>query len=90
MADALTYDAALERLLGYLDENLEDKPEGPITPQSSLARDLQLDSIQSFEMVAQFEDDWDVSISLDHFQTVETVEDLAKVLAAVVTAERNG
>ena len=79
-----SHDEVLARLIAYLDENLEEKPSAPIAPSSTLQGDLRLDSIQSFEMVADLEDHYDVSISLDEFQSVQTVGDVARLVSEVI------
>ncbi len=80
------YDDVLSRLISYLDENLEEKPSSPITAESALQTDLKLDSIQSFEMVADLEDHYDISISLDNFQSVSSVGDVARLVTEVLNA----
>lgn len=76
----------MQRLVTYLGENLEDAPTAPITGESNLVKDLNLDSIQSFEMVADLEDHYDISIPLDEMQGIRTVGDLTKAVASLVNA----
>ncbi len=75
-----SYEDVLGRLTAYLEENLEEKPTQPVTADSSLQHDLKLDSIQSFEMVADLEDHYDISISLESFQDVVSVGDVARLV----------
>ncbi len=76
------------KVISYLEEHLEDKPAKPIAPSSHLVRDLRLDSIQSFEMVADFEDLYEVSIPTELFQDVATVEDVAAKIHSVLLESR--
>ena len=76
----------VQRLVTYLGENLESAPKGPITADSALVKDLNLDSIQSFEMVADLEDHYDISIPLDDIQELETVGDLAGIVSNLLGA----
>ena len=77
----------IQRLAQYLQENLEQAPSAPITAESKLIKDLNLDSIQSFEMVADLEDHYDISIPLDDMQTLNTVGDLAGIVTELVAAK---
>ena len=77
----------VERLVAYLSENLEEAPSAPITAESGLVKDLNLDSIQSFEMVADLEDHYDISIPLDDMQRLETVGDLASVVTEILNGQ---
>ena len=72
------------RLVTYLGENLEEAPAGPITADSSLVKDLNLDSIQSFEMIADLEDHYDISIPLEEMQGLKTVGDLARAVTGIL------
>ena len=81
---AESYDDILKRLIAYLGEHLEQAPAKPVSAESSLIKDLNLDSIQRFEMVADLEDHYDVSLSLEAFQEVETLGDVARLLAQSV------
>ena len=75
-----SYDDILARLVDYLTEYLEEAPSKPIDGNSDLVVDLNLDSIQRFEMVADLEDHYDVSLSLEAFQEVGTLGDVAKLI----------
>ena len=75
------YEEVLSRLVAYLDENLEEKPSGPIEADSSLVKDLRLDSIQSFEMIADLEDHYDISIPLEEVRDLDSVGDVARLVA---------
>lgn len=79
-----SYEEVLSRLTSYLQENLEEAPTSAITAESNLDTDLNLDSIQRFEMVADIEDHYDVSLSLDAFEGVQTLGDVAKLVASTL------
>ena len=76
----------VQRLVTYLEENLEQAPKTPMTEESKLVADLNLDSIQSFEMVADLEDHYDISIPLDEMQNLNTVGDLADAVSKLIAA----
>jgi len=76
------------KVISYLEQQLEEKPSQPIAPSSNLVKDLRLDSIQSFEMVADLEDHYDVSIPTELFEDVVTVEDVALKIHSVLIESR--
>jgi acyl carrier protein len=81
-----TPEEIIGRLAAYLGEHLEEKPAAPITGESLLVEDLNLDSIQSFEMVADLEDHYDISIPLDDMQAFRTVGDLARAVSQILAS----
>jgi acyl carrier protein len=68
-------------------EHLTGKP-AQITAQSHLVRDLALDSLQSFEMLADLEDFYGVTVPIDAFQSAETLEDVARAVTQVLQTSR--
>ena len=78
------HEEIVARLVNYLGEHLERAPKSPIGVDSHLVKDLNLDSIQSFEMVADLEDHYEVAIPLDAMNDLKTVGDLAKVIASLL------
>ena len=52
-----------------------------VTPQTNIARDLNLDSIAVMEFIMELEVKFDTVIPLDTIAGIETVGDLARVLA---------
>ncbi len=74
-------------MIKHLEDNLEDKPKAPITAASNLVKELNLDSLQSFEMVADLEDHYEISIRLDELQDVETVAEVARIVHAQIQAQ---
>jgi acyl carrier protein len=79
-APNVSYESVVEGIARYLADHLEHTPREPITAATKLVRDLELDSIQSFEMVADLEDAYGISIDMERVQGVETVGDVAKVV----------
>lgn len=74
----------LTKVITYLEENLDEKPSAPIAGTSHLVKDIKLDSIQSFEMVADLEDHYGISIPSEVFENVQTVEDVAREIAQIM------
>ena len=81
------YEDVLAKLFEYLEEHLTARPRQAITAHSHLIRDLGLDSLQSFEMIADLEDHFHVVIPMDLFQHVETLEDIARAVLKTIHAE---
>lgn len=79
-----SYEGVLAKIFEYLEEHLVEKPTAPITAQSHLIRDLSLDSLQSFEMVSDLEDHFNVTMPMELFQHVETLEDVARAVVRVI------
>lgn len=83
-----SYEGVLAKIFEYLEEHLVDKPSAPITAQSHLIRDLSLDSLQSFEMVSDLEDHFGITMPMELFQNVETIEDVARAVLRVVQEQQ--
>lgn len=83
-----SYEGVLAKIFEYLEENLAEKPSAPISAGSHLIRDLRLDSLQSFEMVSDLEDHFGITMPMELFQSVETVEDVARAVVGVIARER--
>lgn len=83
-----TYEAVLAKMFAYFDENLAEKPASPISEESRLIQDLQLDSMQSFEMVSDLEDQFNITMPMELFQHVVTVGDVAREVVKVIAQER--
>ena len=79
----------LAEILSYLDSHLSDKPKAAITGSTRLVHDLGLDSLQSFEMVSDLEDQFELTIPMDLLQGVETVDDLAQLIVRVAATQNN-
>lgn len=87
-ADKSSYEAVLAKLYAYFDENLAEKPASPVSEQSHLIQDLRLDSMQSFEMVSDLEDHFEITMPMELFQSVVTVGDVAREVVRVIAQER--
>jgi len=70
----------LRRLVDYLEEHLEERPASGIGGESVLTTDLNMDSIQSAEMLADLEDDYDVALDLEDFNASTTVGSVARLV----------
>lgn len=79
-----SYDNVLAKIFEYLEEHTSERPAVPVTARSRLIHDLGLDSLQSFEMVSDLEDSLGITIPLDLFQNVETLEDVARAVVRVI------
>ncbi len=74
----------LARIFEHLDAHLEHKPEGELSAETEIIKDLNLDSMQSGEMVAELEDHYDVTIPLSKLQEVRTLGDVATAVAGLL------
>jgi len=83
-----SYEGVLAKLFEYLEERRTAKSVATISAQSHLVRDLALDSLQSFEMLADLEDFYGVTVPLDTFQSAQTLEDVARAVTRVLQASR--
>jgi len=59
------------------------------TLQSELLADLEFDSIQVIELVAELEDHFNVSIPLNELPRIKTVADMAEALARLMQEARS-
>jgi acyl carrier protein len=89
-APRVSYESIVEGIARYLAEHLEQAPTEPITATTKLVRDLSLDSIQSFEMIADLEDAYGITIDMERVQAVETVGEIATVVHEAVLATGGG
>ena len=83
-----SYDNVLAKIFEYLEEHASERPTATVTASSRLIQDLGLDSLQSFEMVSDLEDSFGITIPMDLFQGVETLEDVARAVTRVIASER--
>jgi acyl carrier protein len=58
-----------------------------VTAQSHFVRDLGAESIQSIELVAAFEEEFDVEMDQDEALAVQTVGDAVKFIKATIAAQ---
>lgn len=77
-------DDVLARIFDHLQQHLEQAPEGELTGDTEIIRDLNLDSMQSGEMVAELEDHYDVTIPLTQLQEVRTLGDVARAVSELI------
>jgi acyl carrier protein len=82
-----SYDNVLAKIFEYLEEHASERPAATVTARSRLIQDLGLDSLQSFEMVSDLEDSFGITIPMDLFQGVETLEDVARAVMRVIAGE---
>ncbi len=85
-----TYEGVLAKIFEYLEEHRIDRPTAQITAQSRLLGDLGLDSVQSYELVADLEDHFDITMPLDLFERATTIEDVAHAVLRQISAESGG
>jgi acyl carrier protein len=79
-SDASTQDI-LPTLFGFL-ERFPTKS-GPLSAQTDLVADLNLDSVSLMELLVEIEDHYDISLPLNAMADVETVQDLADKIATL-------
>jgi len=56
---------------------------GPLTPETHLVADLNLDSVSMMELLVEIEDHYDIGLPLNTMADVNTVQDLADKIAAL-------
>lgn len=71
----------------HLEKTLEPPLDAPVTADTRLVDDLALDSLQSFEMLAALEDHYRLTLSIELLQDVQTVGDVARVVAAALARQ---
>ena len=59
-----------------------------ITPESHFVRDLGAESIQSIELVAAFEEEFDVEMDQDEALAVQTVADAIAFIETVIAEQK--
>jgi acyl carrier protein len=71
-----------QEIVGAIREALAEATKGefPITEETLLKRDLNLDSLAEMDLLMALEDRFDVSISINHLPEIETVRDLATAI----------
>lgn len=76
-----------EEIVGVIADHLmthmRPPPDAPVTAATRIIDDLALDSLQSFEMIAALEDHYRVTLSIEALEGVETVGDVARVVAGL-------
>lgn len=81
----VSYEAILADTI-EITSNLAKKP---VTENTNLVADLELDSIGIAELVADIEDRFKVVIPMEQLPTLRTVRDLAQNLVPLVNASDN-
>lgn len=71
----------LEKIKPIIAEQLGVE-ESEVTLEASFSEDLGADSLDLFEMVMEFEDEFDIEIETDELETMKTVGDIVKYLEA--------
>jgi len=59
-----------------------------ITPDSHFVRDLGAESIQSIELVAAFEEEFEIEMDQDEALSVQTVADAARFIEGVIRQQK--
>lgn len=85
-----SYEGVLAKIFEYLEEHRIERPTLEITAHSRLLGDLGLDSVQSYELVADLEDHFDITMPLDLFDRASTIEDVAQAVLRQIAAESGG
>jgi acyl carrier protein len=78
-----------DRILADLFKGLEplNKAHVTLNENTSLVGDLDLDSLQTMELLLYVEDSFDISIPVSILPDVKTVGDLAKQIEKIVSGE---
>ncbi len=78
------HESVLHEVFAYLDRHLQQRPAAPISASSRLIDDLGLDSLQSFEMVAELEDHFGITVPMEALHEIVTLDDVARVIVRVL------
>ena len=78
-----------ERVKKVVEEILK-VDEARITPQAHFVRDLGAESIQSIELVAAFEVEFDIDMDQDEAMGVQTVGEAVKFISKVMKEQGKG
>ncbi len=76
---SVTDDEILPAVIAALEEATQHKV--PVTPATVLRQDLNLDSLAEMDLIMALEDRFDVSISINHLPEIDTVAELAAMIA---------
>ena len=68
-------------------DQLDDVDKSKITPKTNIKKDLDLDSLDIFEIVDDLEDDYDIEIDTD--QDMDTVQEFVNYIAKKVDNKKN-
>ena len=77
-AEDKTLQDVIEILSPFAPENIE------ITPQSTLMKDLELDSVKVMELMMNLEDHFDISIPLNVLPEVNGIQDLVTEIDKII------
>lgn len=69
----------LPAVIAALEEATQNKI--AVTPTTVLRQDLNLDSLAEMDLIMALEDRFDVSISINHLPEIDTVAELAAMIA---------
>jgi len=67
-------DAAVQDRVRKVVAELLKLPEDKVTPSAHFVRDLGMESVQSIELIAAFEEEFDLDIEQDEVASIFTVE----------------
>ncbi len=70
-----------DRIIAHVEQRLGRPVRGPVTPSSSLAADLNLDSMESLNLLSELEDHYGVTLPVQMFQRARTLGDVARGVA---------
>ena len=77
-------DQAFQEKVKKVIAELLEVPEAKVTPTAHFVRDLGMESVQSIELIAAFEEEFDLDIEQDDLSEVFTLEKAAEWLWSVV------
>lgn len=77
-----TPDAIIETLYGFLERF--PKSAGNLGPDTKLADDLSLDSVNLMELLVEIEDHYDIGLPLNMMADITTIRELANKISQLV------
>lgn len=76
----MTKDEVIEKLKLIMQENFDIDPTS-VTADSNIVTDLDLDSIDAIDMVAEVQRDLNCRLTAEDFKAVRTIGDIAEVIS---------
>lgn len=88
MTIPIGYDAIYARTLAIIAPF--NKKAIPLTPATTFANDLALDSLTVMDLVATVEDEYDILLPLNMLPDLETIAQLATAIEQIIKDKNNG
>ncbi len=78
------YDEVLGDIIEYLEENYRERGEPAFFPNSRLIEDINIESVERAEIVAELEDEYQIRIPIETIMNLNTIDDLARIVSELI------